>query len=132
MSKKQTISNKLLIIEAVILVFVVGLLVVVKLNHTASSTSSDILLQDQEVSDLEFVDASLESNRFKVVVHNLLESDYNLKTIDIKFLDSNGNEVITLSGYIGNKIDANGMKELVTSTDADLSKAVTIKYFVKK
>lgn len=132
MSKKQTISNKLLIIEAVILVFVVGLLVVVKLNHTASSTSSDILLQDQEVSDLEFVDASLESNRFKVVVHNLLESDYNLKTIDIKFLDSNGNEVITLSGYIGNKIDANGMKELVTSTDADLSKAVTIKYIVNK
>ncbi len=132
MSKKQTISNKLLIIEAVILVCVVGLLVVVKLNHTASSTSSDILLQDQEVSDLEFVDASLESNRFKVVVHNLLESDYNLKTIDIKFLDSNGNEVITLSGYIGNKIDADGMKELVTSTDADLSKAVTIKYIVNK
>lgn len=78
------------------------------------------------------MNTKLENNKLTVVVYNQLEESYNLKTIDVEFQDENYNEITKVVGYIGETIDNKDMKQLVVSTDVDLSNASHIKYIINK
>ena len=115
---------------------VIGLVIVgsiVLYNFTTSKAiDTTTLLSDQVVDNLKFMNTKLENNKLTVVVYNQLEESYNLKTIDVEFQDENYNEITTVRGYIGESIDNKDMKQLVVSTDVDLSNASHIKYIINK
>ncbi len=115
---------------------VIGLVIVgsiVLYNFTTSKAiDTTTLLSDQVVDNLKFMNTKLENNKLTVVVYNQLEESYNLKTIDVEFQDENYNEITKVVGYIGETIDNKGMKQLVVSTDVDLSNASHIKYIINK
>lgn len=115
---------------------VIGLVIVgsiVLYNFTTSKAiDTTTLLSDQVVDNLKFINTKLENNKLTVVVYNQLEESYNLKTIDVEFQDENYNEITTVRGYIGETIDNKDMKQLVVSTDVDLSNASHIKYIINK
>lgn len=115
---------------------VIGILVIGSIllyNFTTSKAiDTSTLLSDQIVDNLKFMDTKLQNNKLTVVVYNQLEESYNLKTIDVEFQDENYNEITTVRGYIGESIDNKGMKQLVVSTDVDLSNASHIKYIINK
>ena len=99
---------------------------------TSKAIDTTTLLSDQVVDNLKFMKTKLENNKLTVVVYNQLEESYNLKTIDVEFQDENYNKITTVRGYIGESIDNKDMKQLVVSTDVDLSNASHIKYTVNK
>ena len=99
---------------------------------TSKAIDTTTLLSDQVVDNLKFMKTKLENNKLTVVVYNQLEESYNLKTIDVEFQDENYNKITTVRGYIGESIDNKDMKQLVVSTDVDLSNASHIKYIINK
>lgn len=115
---------------------VIGLVIVgsiVLYNFTTSKAiDTTTLLSDQVVDNLKFMNTKLENNKLTVVVYNQLEESYNLKTIDVEFQDENYNEITKVVGYIGETIDNKDMKQLVVSTDVDLSNASHIKYIINE
>lgn len=115
---------------------VIGLVIVGSIflyNFTTSKAiDTTTLLSDQVVDNLKFMNTKLENNKLTVVVYNQLEESYNLKTIDVIFQDENYNEITKVVGYIGETIDNKDMKQLVVSTDVDLSNASHIKYIINK
>lgn len=115
---------------------VIGLVIVgsiVLYNFTTSKAiDTTTLLSDQVVDNLKFMNTKLENNKLTVVVYNQLEESYTLKTIDVEFQDENYNKITTVRGYIGETIDNKDMKQLVVSTDVDLSNASHIKYIINK
>ena len=89
-------------------------------------------MQDQEIDNLEFKNAEISGNKLTVEVTNKNATNYLLKTIDVKYIDRDGNEVARPNGYIGNVIGKDETKRLVVSTDVDLSNAYKIEYTINK
>ena len=87
------------------------------------------MLRDQEVEGISFKNASYENNKLQVEVSSA--SSQNIKTIDVVYKDASGNEISRVSGYVGNTID-NDARKLVVSTDEDLSNAYSIEYIINK
>ena len=126
-------KNKKKYIVSFIAIIIVIIGSVILYNFTTSKAmDTTTLLSDQVVDNLKFMKTKLENNKLTVVVYNQLEESYNLKTIDVEFQDENYNKITTVRGYIGESIDNKDMKQLVVSTDVDLSNASHIKYTVNK
>lgn len=124
-------KKKYLVSFIAIIIVIIGS--VLLYNFTISKAiDTTTLLSDQVVDNLKFMKTKLENNKLTVVVYNQLEESYNLKTIDVEFQDENYNKITTVRGYIGESIDNKDMKQLVVSTDVDLSNASHIKYTVNK
>ena len=133
---KQVLNNKenrkfYITSIVVIAVVIITAMLLVSLNFSKAADTST-LLSDQVVDNLKFMNTSLENNKLTVVVYNTLEDSYNLKTIDVTFQDENYEEITTIRGYIGNSLEQQDMKQLVVSTDVDLSNAAHIKYTINK
>lgn len=135
--KLQQIMSKLkehkkpLIIGLICLIVIGAGALIINFNSSESLDNSS-LLSNQTVDNLEFLNATLENNKLTVVVHNTLDNNYNLKTIDVTYLDGEGNVITTVNGYIGDKIEKDDMKQLVVNTDVDISQAEQIKYVINK
>ena len=123
--------NKYIVSCIVIGLVIVGSIVLYNFT-TSKAIDTTTLLSDQVVDNLKFMNTKLENNKLTVVVYNQLEESYNLKTIDVEFQDENYNEITKVVGYIGETIDNKDMKQLVVSTDVDLSNASHIKYIINK
>ena len=121
-------SNKKILIGVIILL-VLGLFVY-KLNFTKSIETPSF--PNQTVESLTFTDASILDNKLTVIVKNDTENDYNLKTIDVSFVDSSGNTITTIKGYVGNTLKSNDSKKLVVQTDKDISNTYSITYNINK
>ena len=133
---KQVLNNKenrkFYITSGVIIgIILVTSVLLISINFSKAADTST-LLSDQVVDNLKFMNTSLENNKLTVVVYNTLEYSYNLKTIDVTFQDENYEEITTIRGYIGNSLEQQDMKQLVVSTDVDLSNAAHIKYTINK
>ena len=129
--KVQKNKSKYIISCIVIGVVIIGSVLLYNFT-TSKAMDTTTLLSDQVVDNLKFMKTKLENNKLTVVVYNQLEESYNLKTIDVEFQDENYNKITTVRGYIGESIDNKDMKQLVVSTDVDLSNASHIKYTVNK
>ncbi len=124
-------KKKYLVSFIAIIIVIIGSVLLYKFT-TSKAMDTTTLLSDQVVDNLKFMKTKLENNKLTVVVYNQLEESYNLKTIDVEFQDENYNKITTVRGYIGESIDNKDMKQLVVSTDVDLSNASHIKYTVNK
>ena len=126
-------DKKKLIIQGsiIVLIIVLGVVIINFAVSHANPNSADFL-KDQRVDGLLFTRTKYETNKLIVIVKNESDEVYNLKTIDVTFKDNSGNEITTVNGYIGDKIEANGKKQLVVQTDIDLSSANTITYTINK
>ena len=124
-------KKKYLVSCLTIIIVIIGSVLLYNFT-TSKAIDTTTLLSDQVVDNLKFMKTKLENNKLTVVVYNQLEESYNLKTIDVEFEDENYNEITTVRGYIGESIDNKDMKQLVVSTDVDLSNASHIKYTVNK
>ena len=124
-------KKKYLVSFIAIIIVIIGSVLLYNFT-TSKAMDTTTLLSDQVVDNLKFMKTKLENNKLTVVVYNQLEESYNLKTIDVEFQDENYNEITTVRGYIGESIDNKDMKQLVVSTDVDLSNASHIKYTVNK
>ena len=132
--KKKIIKNKkVFAIQAILVVavVVVGILIAMLASSHAEPNSASFV-QDQTVEGLYFTRTEYENNTLKVMVENTLDSEYTLKTIDVTFLDSNEEEITTITGYIGESIKVGDRKQLVVQTDIDLSSADSIRYTINK
>ena len=124
-------KKKYLVSFIAIIIVIIGSVLLYNFT-TSKAIDTTTLLSDQVVDNLKFMKTKLENNKLTVVVYNQLEESYNLKTIDVEFQDENYNEITTVRGYIGESIDNKDMKQLVVSTDVDLSNASHIKYIINK
>ena len=124
-------KKKYLVSFIAIIIVIIGSVLLYNFT-TSKAMDTTTLLSDQVVDNLKFMKTKLENNKLTVVVYNQLEESYNLKTIDVEFQDENYNKITTVRGYIGESIDNKDMKQLVVSTDIDLSNASHIKYTVNK
>ena len=124
-------KKKYLVSFIAIIIVIIGSVLLYNFT-TSKAIDTTTLLSDQVVDNLKFMKTKLENNKLTVVVYNQLEENYNLKTIDVEFQDENYNKITTVRGYIGESIDNKDMKQLVVSTDVDLSNASHIKYIINK
>lgn len=124
-------KKKYLVSFIAIIIVIIGSVLLYNFT-TSKAIDTTTLLSDQVVDNLKFMKTKLENNKLTVVVYNQLEESYNLKTIDVEFQDENYNKITTVRGYIGESIDNKDMKQLVVSTDVDLSNASHIKYIINK
>ena len=124
-------KKKYLVSFIAIIIVIIGSVLLYNFT-TSKAIDTTTLLSDQVVDNLKFMKTKLKNNKLTVVVYNQLEESYNLKTIDVEFQDENYNKITTVRGYIGESIDNKDMKQLVVSTDVDLSNASHIKYTVNK
>ena len=130
---KDKNNRKLIILGISLIVLIISIGVITNnLNSSHANPNSADFLKDQRVDGLLFTRTKYETNKLIVIVKNESDEVYNLKTIDVTFKDNSGNEITTVNGYIGDKIEANGKKQLVVQTDIDLSSANTITYTVNK
>lgn len=132
--KKNLQNNKKsLILSGIIVIAIIGCSVVlINFKFSKASIDTSRLLENQTVENIEFLNASINNNNLKVVVHNNEATTYNLKTIDVIFKDSNGNKIESINTFIGNDLDGNEYKQLSVDTDADLSNAYSIQYRINK
>ena len=124
-------KKKYLVSFIAIIIVIIGSVLLYNFT-TSKAIDTTTLLSDQVVDNLKFMKTKLENNKLTVVVYNQLEESYNLKTIDVEFQDENYNKITTVRGYIGESIDNKDMKQLVVSTDVNLSNASHIKYIINK
>ena len=131
---KRLKENKPLYITSIsiICILVVSAVTLLGFNITHSSILTSELLKDKEVDNLVFSNADLNGNKLSVEVKNNSNEVYTLNTIDVVFKDESGNEITTLSGYIGNSLNTGDVKRLVVETDEDLSNSYSIEYKINK
>ena len=132
LSEKLKKNKKSYIVSGVVIAIVIISAILLVNFNSSKAIDTSTLLSEQVVDNLKFMNASFENNQFKVVVYNTLEDSYSLKTIDVTFQDENYNEITTVKGYIGNTLEQKEMKQLVVSTDVDLTNASHIKYTINK
>lgn len=130
---KQLKQNKRIYLTSGVVIAIIVTLSILFINFNFSKAiDTTTLLSDQVVDNLKFSDARFENNKLTVVVSNTLDDSYRLKTIDVIFQDENYQEITTITGYIGNRLEQMDKKQLVVSTDVDLSQAVHIKYIINR
>ena len=128
-------SKVTLIIAGVCLLFTIGF-VGFKIVSNTYANPDDNYLVNQTVDGLSFINASLVSengiSKYTVNVVNDNKDDYSLKTINVIFKDSNGNEITTLLGYIGDSLSPNEEKVLDVSIDQEITGISYIEYTINK
>ena len=98
-----------------------------------ANTTEDIV-KDYEVDGFRFSRTALVieygQSKLTTEVKNLTDKDIELKSFNIVLKDKNGNEMVTLLGYVGEVIKAGETKSIISQTDVDLTKAKGIEYSI--
>ena len=130
---KLSRNQKIGILGGIVGILLIGL--TVSLIPSLSSTESSYL-SDQTIDGLSFEKANLEVvngvSTYTVEVTNDLDKDYSLKNINIVFKDGSGQEIETLLGYIGDKLEVGETKLIDASIDKELTDIVKIEYVINK
>ena len=130
---KLSRNQKIGILGGIVGILLIGL--TVSLMPSLSSTESSYL-SDQTIDGLSFEKANLEVvngvSTYTVEVTNDLDKDYSLKNINIVFKDGSGQEIETLLGYIGDKLEVGETKLIDASIDKELTDIVKIEYVINK
>ncbi len=125
-------KNKKKIIIGVISVIITIIIVIIIKKSFAFKNEEDNLKR-QVVEGLTFEKAKIEYeegiSKFTVEIYNDTEKEYEVKTIDIEFTNTEG-EKKKLIGYIGEVIEKDEVKYLQASIEEDLSDTVDIRYII--
>ena len=128
MNKKTKI-----ILIAVSIIAIIAAVVIILTREVPSTTSAsyEVVLDDVTVDNLRFVSGKITNNNLVVQVQNTTSTTYNLNYIDVTFKNGNNN-IITISGYIGESLESNEIRNLNIKTDVDLSNTNNVLYSVIK
>lgn len=120
---------------------VVGILLILgvigfQLIRSTFATEDAGYLSNQTVDNLVFSNAKLtyedHVSKYSVQVMNDLETTYELKTIEVIFKNSDGEEIEKLTGYIGDNIKGKEIKTLDAYVDKEITKVASIEYKINK
>ena len=99
------------------------------------NTNQDVI-KDQEVEGIKMTNTSMTTKdgvtTFQTTVTNNTGSDYKLNEYNILVKDKDGNVIKTIPGYVGSTIKNGESKTLKSTTNADLTGAVSVEYEVSK
>ena len=105
-----------------------------EIEEEIKSNTNEGVIKDQKVDVFELKKTSLvyENGRttLETTVTNTSDKVEYLKEFKIKILDKDGNEIKTLTGFIGGKIEAGESKVIHSYCKEDLSNAASIEYKV--
>lgn len=97
-----------------------------------SANTNTNVIAEQNFDGLKINNVSLittgERSEFNADVVNTTSETIDVKSFSIIMKDKEGNEVITLTGYIGNKIAPNNSSTMTAFVDMDLSTVDSIEY----
>ena len=131
----KKINTKTKVIVGICTVLIVGILGFKIIKKAFANPDDSSYLKNQIVDGLSFENASLNVengiSKYTVEVVNDNNTDYSLKTINVVFKDSEGNET-TLLGYIGESLSSNEKKVLDISIDEEIEDIATITYSINK
>ena len=95
------------------------------------NTNEDVI-KDQEVEGLKLTNTSLVSTEYSATlvtsVTNPTDSDIDVRIFYIHVKDKEGNEIVTLQGYVGGVVPAGETREITSSVDRNLDDAASIEY----
>lgn len=99
------------------------------------NTNEDVI-KDQVVEELKLTNTSLKVDdnysTLVTLVSNPTSEDKEVRVFNIYVKDKDGNEIVTLQGYVGDVIPAGESREITSNVDMDLSKAISIDYEIVK
>ncbi len=136
-------KKKMIIISVLILVMVIGVLVMggllfkkkeTKTNEESGykSNTNENIIKDQKIGDFNFTNTSLNykdgNSVLRVSVTNTSSHELNLQEFKIHVYDSEHNEIVTLTGFIGDKLLAGETKYIESTYADDLTNAYSIEY----
>ena len=125
-------KKKVLLIRVLCLVLIV---ISVFLISKSVATNDSTILKDQEVDSLLFENANLAYEKgvstLTVTITNNSKEDYELKTINIKFLQED-DSIVEMIGYVGPVIKSNTGVIMTASIDKDVTSSKELEYSVNK
>ena len=105
-----------------------------KVNKTVIENKN--VTKEQEVDGVKISDIQLSVSdglsTYTAKVTNESKKEINIEDIDIIVKDDKDKELVKMIGYIGETIKPDETKEIISTTDMDLSKANLITYKVNK
>lgn len=129
MDKKK---KNILIIASVVMIVIALVIVFTREVPNTTSSGYEIELESTTVDNLRFANGKLTNGNLVVQVQNTLGETYSLKTIDVTFKNESNQDIITISGYIGESLETNEIRNLNIKSDVDLSNTKTVSYKINK
>lgn len=106
-----------------------------KKTGKVANTAKEVI-KDQKVESFKMTNTSLiydgKQSTLVTEVTNTSDKTEHIKTFNILVKDKDGNEMITLLGYIGEEIPAGETRTITSGTNKDLSKAADIEYSINR
>ena len=104
-------------------------------EHKTVVTSKNVI-KEQTVEGLKIGNVDLNIvdgiSSFTASVTNTTDKDIVVEQVDVTLKGKDGKELITLPGYVGGTIKPNESKNIISTTDMDLSKADSVAYKINK
>lgn len=105
-----------------------------KNNNDIKTNISEGVIKDQHLEVFTFTNTSLVyengTSYLETIVTNTSDVDQYLEEFKIHVKDVEGNEIMELSGFIGNYIKANSSSKITSSCGEDLTSAKSIEYSI--
>lgn len=127
MNKKAIIA----IIVAVVILVIAGIILLVINNNKKEGTSKEAIttenvIKDEKFGGLDFTNTTFikENGQYTISmdVTNPSDKEIDLEEVNIVLKDKQGNEIVTLLGYIGDPMKAKETRVVTSSVSMDLSK----------
>ena len=103
-----------------------------KASKKVKANTNENVVKDQELEVFKFTNTSLvyedSTSILTTVVTNTSDKTEYLKEFKIIVKDNNGGEIVTLTGFVGDNIEAKGSTVITSSYGQDLTKAASIEY----
>ena len=131
-----SLKQKIIIIIIILLLLLLLLIIIFRPTFSSSdgNPSSDSPVVDidvgEEVVSVNDVEITEYEGITKYTATIKANSDSRVEYIEIKFLDNQKKELITLIGYVGSFLNKGETKKIEASTEADLSTRDSIEYNV--
>lgn len=94
------------------------------------------VIEDKVVEELQLTNTSLVSkgnnSTLVTLVTNPTKEDKEVRIFNIYVKDKDGNEIVTLQGYVGGVVPAGQSREIESNVDMNLDHAHTIEYEILK
>lgn len=94
------------------------------------------VIEDKVVEELQLTNTSLVSkgnnSTLVTLVTNPTKEDKEVRIFNIYVKDKDGNEIVTLQGYVGGAVPAGQSREIESNVDMNLDHAHTIEYEILK
>lgn len=101
-----------------------------------SYNTNEGVVGDKVVEELKLTNTSLVSkgnySTLVTLVTNPTKEDKEVRIFNIYVKDKDGNEIVTLQGYVGGVVPAGQTKEIESNVDMNLDHAYTIEYEILK